>query len=122
MCAKDGGVTIFERVRVSKADVDRRVLPMAGGMLSVAIKELAHPDAPVYGVERITHVHEAGTLRVSRVEFLVMRRANQAVVAKEVSYGRFGGDFPTGLAHDSGYGCPDIKSNAANLAKLFIVE
>lgn len=122
MCAKDGGVTIFERVRVSKADIDRRVLPIAGGMLSVAIKELAHPEAPVYGLERITRLHEAGNLRVSRIEVLVIRRTDQAVVAKEVSYGRFGGDLPTGLAHDSSYGCPDLKANAASLAKLFIVE
>lgn len=122
MCQKDGGVTIFERVTVSKADVARGVLPQGGGRLSVAIKELAHPDSPVYGVEQITRLHEVGSFRVSKRELLVMRRTDQAVVAKQVSYGRIGGDLPTGLAHDSSYGCPDIKTNAANLAQLFIVE
>ncbi|MDP2242367.1 MAG: hypothetical protein Q8K18_19690 [Burkholderiales bacterium] len=123
MCLKDGGVTLYERIRISKTDIDRRILPMTSdGRLSVAIKELAHPDAPVYGVERITTLHQEGNLRVSRRELQVIRRIDQVIVAKQVSYGRFGGDLPTGLVHDSSYGCPDRELRAARLAELFIVD
>lgn len=123
MCAKDGGVEIFERVRVSKSDIDRRVLPMTiDGRLSVAIRELAHPDSPVYGVERITLLHQEGNLSVSRRELSVIRRIDQVMIAKQVSYGRFGGDLPTGLVHDTSYGCPDSEARAASLAGLFILQ
>lgn len=122
MCAKDGGVTIFEKIRISKSDINRRVLPSTvDGRLGVAIKELAHPDSPVYGIEKITHFHQEKNLSVSRRELSVIRRIDQVVVARQISYGRFGGDFPTGIVHDSSFGCPDLGTMAARLAELFIV-
>jgi len=123
MCERDGGVKIFERVKISKSDIDRRVLPStADGRLGVAIKELAHPDSPVYGVEKITQLHQEKNLSVSRRELLVIRRIDQIVVAQQISYGRFGGDLPTGVVHDSSYGCPDPGARAAGLAELFIIQ
>lgn len=123
LCEKDGGVTIYERISISKADIARQVLPKsADGRLSVSIKDLAHPEAPVYAVEHTTYIGAQRTPRVSRTEMSVIRRSDKFTVATWISYGRFGGDLPTGLAHDSSFVCPDVRTSAAELARLFIVE
>ena len=122
MCEKDGGVTIFERIRMSKADIDRRILPMtADGKLGIALKELAHSDAPVYAERKTTYLRESNP-QVGRVEWIAIRRSDQVVVARWISYGRFGGDLPTGLAHDSSFGCPVPRKITSDLQQLFIVE
>jgi hypothetical protein len=121
MCEKDGGVTIYEKVRVSRADLQRGVLPMsADGMIGPTLKELSHPDAPVYAKRTITYLREANP-EVGRVEWTFIRRTDQKIVARSVSYGRRGGDFPS-PSHGSSFGCPDPKKDEADLQRLFIVE
>src|SRR5688500_192867 len=46
MCAKDGGVRILERVRISKTDIN--FLGRNDGKIAVPVRELAPPNAPVY--------------------------------------------------------------------------
>jgi hypothetical protein len=123
MCKKDGGVTVYDRVHISKADITRRVLPMtADGRLGFTVKELAHPQAPVYSVEHITYLRD-GSPRVQRMESLVMRRADNALVARWVVYSRTGGDFPTGLSEATTFICPDLQQMTSDLHnKLFIIE
>jgi len=123
MCEKDGGVTVYERVRISKAEINRHVLPMtADGRLSFTIKELAHPDAPIYAVERITYLRESNP-RVRRTESVIMRRHDQVVVARWVIYARAGGDFPTGLSEGTSFICPDLQKMTSDLhEQLFIVD
>lgn len=123
MCEKDGGVTVFERVRISKAEISRHVLPMtADGRLGFTTKALAHPDAPIYAVERTTHIRD-GNPRVQRVESEIVRRADQVVVAKWVIYARAGGDFPTGLSDGTNFICPDLQKMTSDLhEKLFMIE
>ena len=120
-CKKDGGVTIYDRIRVSKAEIDRHVLTITEGRyLGVTLKELAHPDSPAYAERRITYLREANP-QVGRVEWIVIRRSDQAVVARWVSYGRFGGDAP-GPSHESHFTCPDPQALRSDLQRLFIVE
>lgn len=123
MCEKDGGVTIYERVRISRAEINRHVLPMtADGRLSFTTKELAHPYAPIYAVERITYVRESNP-RVRRTESVIMRRTDQTVVAKWVIYARTGGDFPTGFSEGTNFICPDLQKMTSDLhEQLFIIE
>jgi hypothetical protein len=123
MCEKDGGVAIYERVGISKAEIDRHVLPMTvDGKLSFTIKELAHPDAPIYGVERITLLR-ASNPQVRRSESVIIRRTDQVAVARWVIYSMVGGDFPTGLSEGERFICPDLKKMTSDLhEQLFIIE
>ena len=122
LCAKDGGVTIFERIHISKVEVDRRVLPMTtDGKLGFTLKELAHPDAPIYAERKTTYLNEMNP-QVGRVEWTVIRHSDQAVVARQISYGRFGGDLPTGLAHDSSFSCPNPNQMMSDVQRLFLLE
>lgn len=119
MCVKDGGVKIIEKMQISKADVD--YLGRVDGKISVPIKALAHPSAPAYAILKITDLR-AWNPRVSRSESTIIRRADQAVVAKSVVYTRSGGDFPTGLSEGTSFVCPDLKTITSDLQQLFIVE
>ncbi|MGH7602920.1 MAG: hypothetical protein ACRENK_02860 [Gemmatimonadaceae bacterium] len=121
MCEKDGGVTIYHQIRISRAEIDRHVLPVtADGKLGVALKELAQPDAPVYAVRKTTYLHESNP-QVGRVEWTAIRRSDGAAVARWITYGRSGGDFPS-PAHASNFTCPNPEKIISDLQKLFAVE
>jgi hypothetical protein len=121
MCAKDGGVTIYERVRISKGDLDRRILPITkDGKIGVAPEQLAHPSAPVYARNK-TAVLREGNPGVWRSEWEIVRRSDGKVVARWVAYSRSGGDIPS-PAHDSRVTCPELSRISSDLHQLFIVE
>ncbi len=119
MCGKDGGVQIIEKVRISRSVVN--LLGVVDGKISVVIKELAHPRAPVYTVNKMTVIREANP-NVWRSEWEMVRRADQKIVARWVSYSRSGGDFPVGLAQDSRFTCPNLKVITSDIQQLFVVE
>ena len=122
MCKKDGGVTIYQQVHVSKDEISRHVLPTSAGRLSVTTKRLAHPDAPVYAIDKIATIREGNPI-VRRIETDIVRRRDGAVVAKLVRYARLGGDFPLGITEGTSFVCPDPHVLDAELSdRLFIVE
>ena len=118
MCAKDGGVKIFEQLRVSPMDIT--FLGRLDGKISVPSKESASSNAPAYSEFKIKDIRE-GSPRVWRSESTIRRRKDQVIVAQWVTYTRAGGDFPS-PAHDSSFTCPDLKTITNDLQKLFIVE
>jgi len=118
MCEIDGDVRIFERVRITKADID--LLGRNDGKVSVPVKDLAPVHAPAYSESKTTHLRDWNP-EVRRVETVVIRRADQKVVARWIYYSRIGGDFPT-FAHPSSRGCPDLRRVTSDLEHLFIVE
>ena len=120
MCEKDGGVQIIEKLRITKLDVNL-LGGGADGKIDIMIKELAHPRAPVYAVIKETIIREVNP-SVWRSESEIVRRVDQVIVARWVAYSRSGGDFPTGLAHDSRFTCPDLKKITSDMQQLFIVE
>lgn len=118
MCEKDGGVMIFERVPISKAEAG--MLPQNDGKPSVATKELALADAPVYSESKTVYLRDSDPV-VTRTEHLVIRRSDKKMVARWAYYARGGGDFPS-YAQPSSFGCPDLKRVAADQAQLFILR
>jgi hypothetical protein len=119
MCDKDGGVKIFEKLRISKPDID--LLGRIDGKIAVPSKNSAHPNAPVYSELKITSIRDANP-RVFRSESVIIRRADQTILARWVAYSRSGGDFPTGLSEGTSFNCPDLKAITSDLQQLFIVE
>jgi hypothetical protein len=103
MCAKDGGLTVFEVAEVSRQEYELfRVAPGQG----YAIRPDQHSGAaPV--VRRIvqTTIRESNP-QVWRLEQSAIRRSDGKVLATHVDYARVGGDLPTGLAHESSFSCP----------------
>lgn len=119
MCARDGGVRIFHKLRISESDIPH--LLYVGRKIAVPSKELASPKAPAYYELRVTPLKHEGNLQVSRTESTTTRRSDGAIVARWVSYTRSGGDFPS-HAYPSHFTCPDMKVIGADLQQLFVLE
>lgn len=117
MCEKDGGVTIYDRVSVTRSQFE--AMGKVGGFASVPPKRLASPDAPVFSVATEIVIKE-GRPGVRKREETVFRSADEEIVALVVSYWREGGDFPS-FAHPSSFVCPDPLGNVAAREKLFVV-
>lgn len=105
MCEKDGGVQIFEKLRISKTDI--HLLERTNGNISVLAKNLSHPNAPAYAVNKVTILKE-GNPSVWRSEWNIVRRVDKVIVARWVAYSRSGGEVPS-PAHGSRITCPDLK-------------
>jgi hypothetical protein len=118
MCEKDGGVRLFQKVHLSKSDVE--VLGRVDGKIGIPIKELAHEKALVYAVHTVTIVR-AEVPYIWRTESSITRRRDQVVVARWVAYTRSGGDFPS-PAHESRFTCPDQRTITSDIQQLFIVQ
>lgn len=118
LCAKDGGVTIFHKLRMSKADAS--LLSHVGGKRDVPVKELADPVAPAYAELRKTTI-KTGSPSVTRTEATIVRRLDQTVLARWVIYTRSGGDILT-IDHPSAYSCPEFKEILSDLQSLFVIE
>lgn len=118
MCAKDGGVTIYEKLRISESEID--LLGRVDGKIDVPIKQLAKPNAPAYAELKITNLQD-GNPQVTRTESTITRRKDRVTIARWIVYSRFGGDLPS-LAHPSTFRCPEIKKITSDLQSLFIVE
>ena len=123
MCQRDGGLTVYQRVPVSKDQISRRVLPMTrDGRLGFALRDLAHPDAPVYSVEKITTLRDSDPI-VRRTESAIVRRSDQVVVGRWIRYARVGGDLPTGLSEGTSFVCPDMQQLTSDVHnRLFLIE
>lgn len=119
MCQKDGGVTVYDRVRVSKADID--LLGTVGGRIGIPNRRVAKPNTPVYSELEVTDLRKWNP-RVSRSEESIIRRSDHATVARSVIYSRSGGDFPTGFSEATSFACPTPNEVRSALQELFIVE
>lgn len=102
MCARDGGVQIFERIKVSSAEA--ALLGKVGGRISIPLRETAPLGSPAY-FEATSAVLHGGNPGVWRTEWLVRRGSDGALLARGVTYDRSGGDIPS-WAHPSRFTCP----------------
>lgn len=115
MCEKDGGVTVFETVAVSKQDYLR--LGGSHGQIPVPEERSATADYP-YVSNTTRTVLRSGNPEVTRTDALIKRRSDGKVLARFVSYARIGGDPPS-WAHPSHRMC-DLPGG--DLSQVFIVE
>lgn len=101
LCAKDGGVRIYETVRLpaEKFDELKRV------NFVLPDKTRAEP-ADEYYSETDRHYYRKGNPEVSRRQYRIIRRSDQKILGELVLYGRGGGDLP-GPWHGSSFTCPD---------------
>jgi hypothetical protein len=100
LCQKDGGVTVYERVRLSK-DESRHITGPAGDLV-VPPKDAANGGKPyVSESERI--VLNEGNPVVYRWETAIVRTSDGKILSRLVHYGRVRSD-----GVDSGYSCRDV--------------
>lgn len=100
LCAKDGGVRVYETVRLPAERFDK------WGNLGIHDKEYAKPTDEYY-YESEVHYYRRGNPTLLRSRSQVVRRSDGKVLGEAISYGRGGGDLP-GPWHGSSFHCPPI--------------
>jgi hypothetical protein len=118
MCAKDGGVSIVEKISISMEE--RNNLPQVNGIVAVTTKSLSDPRSPAFLTISETTI-KSGDPSVLRYEQVVMRRTDNSAIAKAIFYVRSGGDIPS-HAFPSSYYCPSLKEIGLDISKVFKIE
>jgi len=116
MCEQDGGLTVFENIRVSAEDYER--LKGTHGAIPIPERRSADSAAEYVSDTEITRMHQ-GTPDVWRTVAMVRSLDGNRPLARWVNYTRRGGDFLT-VAHASYFTC---DSDIASLSsEIFIVQ
>jgi len=109
MCAKDGGMKVYEQVRLP---ADRFT---DFGQVRVLFKSVA-TEADDFFYDAETIYFQKGNPSMRRLNVKLVRRLDLRVLGEVVSYHRVGGDF-LGPWHASSMSCPE-NANEVELAIL----
>lgn len=112
LCAKDGGVRVYETVRLPAEKFDQL------GQIRIPSKQDAKPGDEYYDDWRVQHYKE-GNPSIRRDHFLVYRRADMKLLGEAISYARLGGDLP-GPWHGSSFRCPKQSGDSILYQRIFI--
>jgi hypothetical protein len=118
MCERDGGVAIFDKVPVTRSQLD--ALGKVGGHVSIPPKNLAGPDSPAFSTYEREVIKE-GSPSIRKWVETVVRSSDNKVVARVTSYTRSGGDFPS-HAEPSSFTCPPAIERFADREKIFVLS
>jgi len=108
LCAKDGGVRVYETVRLPADEYDQ-----------YAKRNWMFPDKQKirlsgnYYIETDRHFYIKGYLNFVRTHHRIIRRIDGKILGESIRYGRAGGDLP-GPWHHSSYMCPDPVKQPSN--------
>ena len=117
LCAIDGGVRVFETVRLPPEKFDKRQHFI--NFYRPTQEENALGSE--YLFKRNQHYYRQGNPEMSRIHYQVFRRSDGKLLGETVLYGRGGGDMP-GPWHDSSFTCPSYAEAGENilLKKIFV--
>lgn len=104
MCEHDGGVTVYERVELSREAFKR--LGGVGLALPLPSEADIRNVSPYFQRRIETNLHESNP-EVIRAETQIIRRSDGKLLGRSIRYWRRGGDIPSGIAHESSFICPE---------------
>lgn len=108
LCAKDGGIKVYETVMLPAERFDPR------GFISIPDISKAPSDAEYYRDSEINYYYQSGDIAMWRRTAKIVRRSDQKVLGMSISYTRRGGDIP-GPWHPSSYTCPEYSPGKPQL-------
>lgn len=120
LCAKDGGVTLYETIKLPRPLFDRY------GFINFYVPtEERNSLGPLYVYDKKRTILVKGTPdgppTLTRVEINITRKSDNRLLAHGVSYTRLGGDlFTAGVGTSKK--CPIDAIDRVLLKKLFIIE
>lgn len=110
LCAKDGGIRVYETVKLPVEKFDKQ------GLVRIPRKEDAPPDSE-YFYEWNVFYYRKGAPEIWRDHIKIIRRSDRKTLGEDISYARRGGDLP-GPWHVSSFRCP--KSNDGVEQQIFM--
>jgi hypothetical protein len=112
LCAGDGGVRVYETVKLAPELVDKY------GVIRIPDKERAKPSDAYYYESSMRYL-KSGKPEMWRLHFMVFRRLDNKLLGEAISYARRGGDVP-GPWHESSFGCPENVDISDLKKRIFI--
>ena len=120
-CEKDGGVTVYEKVELTKEEYERN--DGKDGVIRVPPEISSVAKNYDYVWKSVDTVINKSMPKVVKYEAIVYQKSNKKQLGKMVSYGRTGGDFPTIISVGSSFTCDDIEGISLDAAKqIFFVN
>jgi hypothetical protein len=114
LCAKDGGVKVYETVKLPANRFDQW-----GMIRNYQPTQGENALGSEYLFKSETTYYRKGSPEMWRDHYRVYRRQDGKLLGEAVSYSRRGGDAP-GPWHESSYGCPEKAGDASLVMKLFV--
>jgi len=114
LCAKDGGVRVYETVKLPAVRFDK------WGNVGIHEKGYAKPTDEYY-YESDIHYYRQGNPTLLRSRSWIVRRSDGKVLGEAISYGRGGGDLP-GPWHGSSFHCPPIADAEGKLESSIFLK
>lgn len=118
MCAKDGGVTVYERVPLTLVDLER--LGAINGIVPVPNDDADTKHRQYISRMSEFQLHESSP-KVTRREFKIIRRTDEKVLGKLVIYSRVGSDF-LAIDHESNFSCQDLGMKLNVEEQIFFLK
>lgn len=112
LCAKDGGIRVYETVKLPPEKFDKY------GVVRIPSRRDAKPEDEYFYDNETTYL-QAGNPSLRRSYTNVVRRSDSKVLGEAISYHRVGGDIP-GPWHPSSFACP--KPADLSLEKAIFVR
>jgi hypothetical protein len=109
LCAKDGGIKVYETVKLPAEKFNQWGQP---NFFNPTQGENAL--GPDYLFKREIHYYRRGNPEMSREHYQVIRRSDNRLLGETILYGRGGGDMP-GPWYDSSYSCPKPLEAGPNM-------
>lgn len=114
LCAKDGGIKIYETVKLPPEKFNQWGQPNF-----YRPTQGENTLGPEYVFKSEAHYYKKGNPEMWRNHFKVVRKSDQKLLGESISYSRRGGDVPSPM-HDSSFGCPDGRGEVNFLARIFV--
>jgi hypothetical protein len=116
LCAKDGGIKVYETVTLPKERFNQ------WGKFEVRDGKHMKPGDEYYSVWKVTNIegrHESSdisSMTVYQSHFLIYRISDKKLLGESISYTRRGGD-PISPSHPSSYSCNRVISMESQIFK-----
>jgi hypothetical protein len=114
LCAKDGGVQVYETVRLPAERFDEF------GDFRIPIKSNAQETDPYYYEWRVQRYRD-GNPTIRRNHALVFRKSDGKLLGESINYGRSGGDLPGPWEGGTSFRCPE-SADITDLNKQVFIK
>ncbi|MDF1588648.1 MAG: hypothetical protein P1P93_05760 [Gammaproteobacteria bacterium] len=119
MCEEDGGVEIYQHIDVTPEEYAK--LPKVGSGIDFGPKKSASSTDILYA-QSIDTKYRHNLVRIRRTEVKLRRITDDKIIASYIRNSRIGGDFPTGIGHNSSYSCPTSEYLLEEKKNIFIIK
>lgn len=114
LCEKDGGITVYEKIRLRTEELME--LSDYFGAIRAPVEKYIKPYDVLFSERSVTVLNKENPI-FKKMETRIFRRSDRKLLGSEITYGRMGLDVQDGYGHSSSYGCGDIDGFLTNINK-----